>query len=80
MRIFIFKSEAKSELRAFAGDSAGSKLPQQHGPWHAVGVIRDDKDPPHKFNRDTIEKAIESEGFQLFRMKSAKKKTAATAA
>ena len=78
MRIFIFKSEAKSELRAFAGDSAGSKLPQRHGPWHAVGVIRPDKDPPHKFSRATIEKAIESEGFQLWRMKSAKKSAAAS--
>ena len=47
MRIFMFKSEATGELRAFAGDSAGSKLPQQLGPWHAIGVIRPDKDPPH---------------------------------
>ena len=43
MRIYIFKSEAKNELRAFAGDPAGSKLPQKHGPWTATGVIRADK-------------------------------------
>ncbi len=69
MRIFMFKSEAKSDLRAFAGDSAGSKLPRQHGPWHAVGVIRPEKDPPHNLSRDAIEKAIEETGFQLWRMK-----------
>ena len=41
MRIFMFKSDAKgSELCAFAGDAEGSKLPQQHGPWHATGTRR----------------------------------------
>jgi hypothetical protein len=70
MRIFMFKSEAKSELRAFAGDSAGSKLPRQHGPWHATGVIRPDKDPPYNLPRVAIEKAIKADGFQLWRLKS----------
>jgi hypothetical protein len=36
MRIYIFKSETRQELRAFAGDPVGSKLPQQHGPWTAI--------------------------------------------
>jgi hypothetical protein len=70
MRIYMFKSDANSALRAFAGDSAGSKLPQQHGPWHAIGVIRDDRDPPHQFSRSAIEKAIDETGFQLWRMKA----------
>jgi hypothetical protein len=69
MRIFMFKSEAKNELRAFAGDSAGSKLPRQHGPWHAIGVIRPERDPPHNLSRSAIEKAIETTGFQLWRVK-----------
>jgi hypothetical protein len=69
LRIFIFKSEASSGLRAFAGDPAGSQLPRQHGPWHATGVIRDDKEPPHSFSRAAIEKAIGETGFQLWRMK-----------
>ena len=69
MRIYIFKSAGKAELRAFAGDSAGSKLPQQHGPWHAVGVIRPEGTPPHNFPRPDIEAAIERDGFQLWRMK-----------
>jgi hypothetical protein len=76
MRIFMFKSDAKGDLRAFAGDSAGSKLPQKHGPWHAIGVIRDEKDPPHNFSRASIEKAIEAEGFQLWRVKAKKSEDA----
>ena len=52
MRIFIFKSAAKGELRAFAGEAGGQKLPSNLGPWHAIGVIREDKAPP--FNVSTI--------------------------
>ena len=73
MRIFMFKSAAKNELRAFAGDSAGSKLPQKHGPWHATGVIRPEKEPPHGLSRSSVEKAIESDGFQLYRVKTKSK-------
>lgn len=69
MRIYIFKSEVKSELRAFAGDAAGSKLPNQFRPWHVVGVVRPDQDPPHNLSRDEIERAIDTCGFQLWRMK-----------
>lgn len=69
MQIYIFKSEGKGALRAFAGDREGSRLPSQHGPWHAVGVIRADKSPPHNFPRDAIEQAIASAGFQLWRVK-----------
>ena len=68
MRIYIFKSESRQELRAFAGDPAGSKLPQQHGPWTAIGVVRPEVDPPHTFSRVAIEWAIDGEGFQLWRL------------
>jgi hypothetical protein len=70
MRIYIFKSETRKDLRAFAGDPAGSKLPQQHGPWTAIGVVRPDADPPHKFSRVSIERAIGGDGFQLWRLKA----------
>jgi hypothetical protein len=40
MRIFIFKSEAKPDLRAFGGDLAGSQLPSQFKPWRAVGAVQ----------------------------------------
>ena len=69
MRIYIFKSEAKSGLRAFAGDLKGMKLPDQFRPWHAIGVVAPDRDPPHKLPREEIERAIDAHGFQLWRMK-----------
>jgi hypothetical protein len=65
MRIYIFKSETRKELRNLAGDPAGSKLPQNHGPWTVTGVVGPDKAPPHNFSRDAIEEAIDVEGFQL---------------
>jgi len=71
MHIFMFKSEAKDGLRAFAGDSSGSKLPTQHGPWRPTGVIRPDRAPPHNLPRRTIERAIKGVGFQLWRVKPA---------
>ena len=69
MRIFIFKSQANSALRAFAGEAGGQKLPPHFGPWHAIGVVRADKEPPFNVKRDVIEKAIEGEGYQLFTVK-----------
>ena len=69
MRIFIFKSQANSALRAFAGEPGGEKLPAQFAPWHAIGVIRDDKVPPFNVSREVIEKAINGEGYQLFKVK-----------
>ncbi len=71
MRIYIFKSDAKPELRAFAGDLAGTKLPDQLGPWSAVGVIGPEKAPPHNLPRAKIERALGDHGFQLWRIKPA---------
>lgn len=68
MHIYIFKSETRMELRAFAGDPAGSKLPQRHGPWTGIGVVRPEGNPPHGFSRVAIERAINGEGFQLWRL------------
>lgn len=70
MRIYIFKSDVKSDLRAFAGDIEGSKLPNQFRPWRVVGVVGADKNPPHSLSRSDIEEAIGTQGFQLWRMKS----------
>ena len=66
MRIYIFKSETRKGLQAFAGDLVGSRLPQNHGPWTATG-IGPDNGAPHNFSRDAIEEAIDAEGFQLWR-------------
>jgi hypothetical protein len=68
MRIFIFKSEPRPELRAFGADLTGSQLPQQFRPWRAIGAIAPDRDPPHKLSREVIETAIKNQGFQLWRM------------
>jgi hypothetical protein len=69
MRIYVFKSDANSDLRAFAGDLMGSKLPGQLGPWHATGAFGPDNEPPHKLPREKIERAIDDRGFQLWRLK-----------
>ena len=68
MRIFIFKSEASPDLRAFSGDLAGLQLPSQFKPWRVVGAIAPHRDPPYKLSRDVIEAAIAARGFQLFRL------------
>ena len=68
LRIYIFKSETRKNLRAFAADPRGSRLPDHHGPWTATGIIGPSSAPPHKMSRDAIEKAIASEGFQMWRL------------
>jgi hypothetical protein len=68
VRLYIFKSESRQGLRAFAGDLTGSRLPQQHGLWTVFGVVRPDADPPHNFSRVSIEQAIGTNGFQLWRL------------
>jgi hypothetical protein len=78
MRIVIFKSEPQPTLRAFASDPGGRDLPKQFAPWHAVGAVSAGSDLPHKLDRAVIEKAINSAGYQLWRIKSEKKKKAAS--
>jgi len=68
MRIFIFKSDKNVELRAFGGDLAGTQLPSQFRPWHVVGAVAPDQDPPYNLSRAVIETAINGQGFQLFRL------------
>lgn len=69
MRIFIFKSESDSDLRAFGGDLAGLRLPSQFKPWCVVGAVAPGREPPYKLSRDVIEAAINARGFQLFRLR-----------
>jgi hypothetical protein len=70
MRLYVFRSDSNGELRAFAGDLTGSKLPQQFRPWHAVGAVAPEAAPPHGLSREGIEKAIDDRGFQLWRLKA----------
>lgn len=69
IRIFIFKSEASPELRAFGGDLAGSRLPVQFRPWHAIGSIAPEGEFPYKLSRESVETAINDSGYQLWRMR-----------
>ena len=69
MRLFIFESSANTRLRAFAGDAAGLKLPDRFSPWRQISVARPENAFPHNLSRDTIEKAINAHGFQLWRLK-----------
>lgn len=68
MRIYIFKSETTKDLHAFAGDAEGTRLPERHAPWRATGVVAAEAAPPHNLSRETIEEAIGTEGFQLWRL------------
>jgi hypothetical protein len=69
MRIFMFASQSKDDLHAFAGDESGSKLPAKYGPWGLTGTLNSREAPPHKFSRRVIEQSIATEGFQLWRMR-----------
>jgi hypothetical protein len=71
MRLFMFKSEGTRGLHAFARDPGGQELPARHGPWTAVGVVREDKDPPYRMSRGLIEKSFADQGFQLYKVKQA---------
>jgi hypothetical protein len=68
MHIYIFVSRTKPELHAFAGESHGERLPEKYAPWDTTGVVRPEKAPPHGFSRAAIEKSINAEGYQLWRM------------
>jgi hypothetical protein len=70
MRIFVFKSEAREGLHAFAEDLVGFKLPEQFKPWSATGSIAPDgKFPYNNLSREAIETAIRDHGYQLWRVK-----------
>jgi hypothetical protein len=71
MKIYAFASEAPSGLRAFAGDRAGSCLPEQHGPWKSIGEIGPRERIQHGLDRKRIEQAILERGYQMWRMKTA---------
>jgi hypothetical protein len=70
MQFYIFQSETKVGLKAFAGNAAGSDLPTKFSPWIAIGTVLPERAPPHGFSRAQIETSIQEEGFQLWRMKS----------
>lgn len=70
MRIYVFTSKTRKNLRAFTDDVSGGKLPPQLGPWRANGAIAADEKSPYRLARNQIEKSINGEGFQLWRVKA----------
>lgn len=68
MRMYMFKSQTRKALRAFAAEQDGGKLPTHHGPWTVVGVVGKAKEPPYNLSRAVIEAAIDARGFQMFRL------------
>ena len=78
MRIFVFKSQTRQDLHAFAADITGTKLPERFGPWLLIGSAPHSGPLPHRFPRPAIERAIHTEGFQMWRLKAAAAAAAAT--
>ncbi len=72
MRLY-FQIRDGPELRAFGGDLAGSRLPVQFRPWHAIGSIAPEGEFPYKLSRESIETAINDSGYQLWRMRKKSK-------
>jgi hypothetical protein len=68
MRLYMFKSDSIN-IRAFAGDAEGSRLPEKFGPWAPDGVVEIGQHPPRNLSRSKIEMAIKTVGFQLWREK-----------
>lgn len=71
MRIFVFKSQTRQGLHAFAGDIAGTRLPDRVGPWRLTGGSPPGASLPHGIQRRMVEGAIRAEGFQMWRLKAA---------
>jgi len=67
MRLYMFTSQAKSDLHAFAADERGTKLPPKYAPWGLTGTLGTRAAPPHNFARRDIERSVETEGLQLWR-------------
>jgi hypothetical protein len=80
MRLFIFKSGSRTDLQAFTADPGGESLPKQFAPWHATGVVREDKTLPHNLKRDVVEREIGKAAYQLWRVKPEEKRKSARAA
>ena len=65
--IHTFASTNGSGLHAFTDDAEGRRLPVRHGPWKHTSRVPAGRDLPHGIDRGTVETAIESHGFQMWR-------------
>ncbi len=69
MKMFIFQSGAREDLRAFAGESDCRTLPPKFAPWGVTGVVTTAQALPHGLPRSTIEREVRAHGFQLWRLR-----------
>lgn len=69
MKMFIFQSETKAGLNAFAGEADGNALPPKFAPWTATGEVAAVQALPNGLPRDVVEREIRSSGFQLWRLR-----------
>jgi hypothetical protein len=69
LRVFVFGSQTRQSLGAFAGDPEGSMLPEKFGPWRLIWTVPRNAALPHGVARLPIERAIAATGFQLYRFK-----------
>ena len=65
--IHTFSSTNGSGLHAFTDDAEGRRLPERHGPWKHTSRVPAGRDLPHGIDRRTVERAIETHGYQMWR-------------
>lgn len=65
--IYVFESESREGLFAFAGEPSGSRLPERHGPWRAQDEADGKPAALSRGDRSAVEKAVKDVGFQLWR-------------
>mgnify|MGYP001305607933 CR=1 FL=1 len=70
--IHTFASTNGSGLHAFTDDADGGKLPARHGPWKHTGRVPAGRDLPYGLDRSTVETAIATHGFQMWRRQEPK--------
>ena len=61
-----FRSERRSNLYAFAEDSAGAKLPREDGPWRLVRSVDPGEGWTGAVDRSAVETGIRVNGYYLF--------------
>jgi len=64
MRIFVFKSEARTDLRAFGGDLAGLQLPDKFKPW-SWALSRQVRSFRTKYRGLTLKWRLENRAFNF---------------
>ncbi|MGO9006291.1 MAG: hypothetical protein ACLQIQ_14480 [Beijerinckiaceae bacterium] len=67
IELFIFTSSVNVDLHSFVAKGGEGGLPKQFAPWTKIGVVRADERPPHRLERDAIQRGIAEKGFQLWR-------------